>query len=218
MSWKVRHEGSPRSVEGLTPGQIAQGLVEGHWEPTDEVMGPQDTDWVKIENHPVFADAAMDLEPPPGKPQEDESRLDMTPVIDICLVLLVFFILTTSYAALQRLIEAPAMAQSKIKGAPKVTKEQVQQFMIKVTARMERRTEGKEEKDVPVIKVEEKEVPLDQLRMELTRYVKSTRKTELLIDHSPRVPHGTIIAIQDAAAGAGIDQIHILVPQEELEK
>jgi biopolymer transport protein ExbD len=211
MSWKVRHEGSPRFVEGLTPGQIAQGLVDGHWEPTDEVMGPQDTDWVAIENHPVFADAALDLEPPPSKPHEDESRLDMTPVIDICLVLLVFFILTTSYAALQRLIEAPAMAQSKIKGAPKVTKEQVQQFMIKVTARMD-------QNDVPVVKVEEKEVPLDQLRMELTRYVKSTRKTELLIDHSPRVPHGTIIAIQDAAAGAGIDQIHILVPQDELEK
>jgi biopolymer transport protein ExbD len=211
MSWKVRHEGSPRSVEGLTPGQIAQGLVDGHWEPTDEVMGPQDQDWVKIENHPVFADAALDLEPPPSKPHEDESRLDMTPVIDICLVLLVFFILTTSYAALQRLIEAPAMAQSKIKGAPKVTKEQVQQFMIKVTARMDQNNQ-------PVVKVEEKEVPLDQLRMELTRYVKSTRKTELLIDHSPRVPHGTIIAIQDAAAGAGIDQIHILVPQDELDK
>jgi biopolymer transport protein ExbD len=214
MSWKVRHEGSPRFVEGLTPGQIAQGLVEGHWEPTDEVMGPQDTDWVKIENHPVFADAAMDLEPPVGKPHEDETRLDMTPIIDVCLVLLVFFILTTSYAALQRLIEAPAMAQTKIKGAPKVTKEQVQQFMIKVTARME----GSGEKDVPVIKVEEKEVPLDRLRMELTRYVKDTRKTELLIDHSPRVPHGTIIAIQDAAAGAGIREVHILVPPEELDR
>ena len=51
MSWKVRHEGSPRAVEGLTAGQVAQGLVDGHWEPTDEVMGPDDQQWVAIENH-----------------------------------------------------------------------------------------------------------------------------------------------------------------------
>jgi biopolymer transport protein ExbD len=214
MSWKVRHEGSPQAVEGLTPGQIAQGLADGRWEPTDEVMGPQDQGWVAIENHPVFAEAAMDLEPPPAKPREDETRLDMTPLIDVCLVLLVFFILTTSYAVLQRLMQAPDMAHNKINGAPVVTKEDVQQFMIKVTARMERR----DDKDVPVIKVEENVIPLSDLRAELTRFVKDTRKTELLIDHSPRVPHGTIVAIQDAAAGAGIRAIHILVPPEELQQ
>jgi biopolymer transport protein ExbD len=218
MSWKVRHEGSPQFVDGLTPGQIAQGLADGHWEPTDEVMGPQDENWVAIENHPVFAEAALDLEPPPAKPHDDETRLDMTPLIDVCLVLLVFFILTTSYAALQRLIQSPAMAREKINGAPKITQQQVDQFMIKVTARMERREEGGQEKDVPVVKVEDKVVPLDGLRAELARYVNDTRKTELLIDHSPRVPHGTIIAIQDAAAGAGIREVHILVPPDELEK
>src|SRR5205807_2436851 len=109
-SWKVRHEGSPRAVEGLTPGQIAQGMLDGHWEPTDEVMGPQDGAWVALENHPQFADVALELEPPVGKPHDDETRLDMTPLIDVCLVLLVFFILTTSYAALQRLINSPALA------------------------------------------------------------------------------------------------------------
>ncbi len=218
MTWKVRHEGSPRAVEGLTPGQIAQGLVDGRWEPTDEVMGPQDPAWVAIENHPLFAEVALELEPPPRKHYDDETRLDMTPLIDVCLVLLVFFILTTSYAALQRLIDMPAMARDKIQGAPKIKKEQVAEFMIKVTARMERRNEGGEEKDVPVIKVEDKVVPVDQLRTELSRYVQDTRKTELLIDAKPRVPHGTIIAIQDAAAGAGIQQVHILVPPEELEK
>ena len=130
-------------------------------------------------------------------------------------MLLVFFILTTSYAALQRLINSPAMTREKIHGAAKITDKQVAEFMIKVTARMER---GADDKDAPVVKVEEKVVPLYRLRTELTRYVKDTRKTELLIDHSPRVPHGVIIAIQDAAAGAGVQQVHILVPPEELEK
>ena len=58
MNWKVRHEGSPQTVDNLTPGQIAQGLEEGLWEPTDEVQGPDDLTWTPIESHPVFADVA----------------------------------------------------------------------------------------------------------------------------------------------------------------
>jgi biopolymer transport protein ExbD len=218
MTWKVRHEGSPQAVEGLTLQQVVQGLLDGQWEPTDEVMGPQDEQWVAIENHPQLAEAAADLEPPAPKHYDDETRLDMTALIDVCLVLLVFFILTTSYAALQRLIDMPAMASSKPSGVPKLTKEKVDQLMVKVEVRMQRRKEGAEEKDVPVIKVEGETVEPDNLRPVLSRYVKDTRKTELLIDHTPRVPHGTIIAIQDAAAGAGYTQVHILVPREELEK
>ncbi len=214
MTWKVRHEGSPRAVEGLTAGQVAQGLLDGHWEPTDEVMGPQDQEWVAIESHPAFAEVAEELEPPPAKPHDDETRLDMTPIIDVCLVLLVFFILTTSYAALQRLIDMPAVKRDPIHGAPVISPKQVEQFMIKVEVRMERRGD----EDVPIIKVEGQPVAKDDLQAALSRYVKDTRKTELLIDYTPRVPYGTVIAIQDAAAGAGIQQVHILVPKEELEK
>ncbi|HKI30546.1 MAG TPA: biopolymer transporter ExbD [Gemmataceae bacterium] len=215
MSWKVRHEGSPRSVEGLSAGQVVRGLLDGHWAPTDEVMGPQDQSWVAIENHPTFAEAAMELEPPEAKTYDDETRLDMNALIDVCLVLLVFFILTTSYAALQRLIEMPGMSTERLRGAPKITKELVDRLMIKVEVRMSRGADGPEK---PVIKVEGETVDKDQLRAALTRYVDKTRKTELLIDHQAMVPYGTIIAIQDAAAGAGIKIVHILVPKEELEK
>src|SRR5262245_16494542 len=58
MSWRIRHEGSPRAVEGLTLSQIVQGLQDGAWEPTDEVRGPKDTRWVAIENHPQLEEVA----------------------------------------------------------------------------------------------------------------------------------------------------------------
>ncbi len=212
MSWKVRHEGSPRAVDGLTPGQVAQGLLDGRWEPTDEVMGPQDQQWTALENHPQFAEVALEVEPPPAKPYDDETRLDMNAMINVCLVLLVFFILTTSYAALQRLIDMPGTSQTRISGAPKITDKEVKELMIKVEVRMVR---GPDDKDVPVVKIEGDVVPKDDLQTALSRFVKDTRKTELLIDYSPRVPYGLIIAIQDAAAGAGIRQVHILVPREE---
>jgi biopolymer transport protein ExbD len=218
MSWKVRHEGSPRAVEGLTLPQVAQGLLDGQWEPTDEVMGPDDQHWVAMENHPQLEEVAAEVEPPPQKSFDDETRLDMTALIDVCLVLLVFFILTTTYAALQRMIEAPDMTAQKLTGAPrKVTPDQVKEFMVKVDVRMQREGSGADEKDVPVIRVEGETVPRDQLLAELSRFHSNTRKTEVLIDHSPRVPYGTIIAIQDAAKGAGYDKVHVLIPPEELE-
>ena len=208
MTWKVRHEGSPSAVEGLSLPEVVQGLLDGQWEPTDEVMGPEDRQWVAIENHPRLAEVAAELEPPPAKVYDDETRLDMTALIDVCLVLLVFFILTTSYAALQRLVDSPALSGEKIAGVPIVTKEKVDKLMVKVEVRME---QGE-----PVIKVEGEPVPKDQLLAVLSRFHSDTRKTELLIDHTPRVPHGTIIAIQDAAKGAQFSQVHILVPPDEL--
>ena len=48
MSWKIRHEGSPQSIDNLTLEQVVEGLQDGHWEATDEVMGPQDTEWVAV--------------------------------------------------------------------------------------------------------------------------------------------------------------------------
>ena len=121
MSWKVRHEGSPQHIDVATPQEVMQGLVDGQWEPTDEVRGPQDANWVALENHPLFAKAAAEIVPLP-KMHEDESKLDMNALIDVCLVLLIFFILTTSYAQLQARIDHPSVA-GDVEGPPKITKE-----------------------------------------------------------------------------------------------
>ena len=40
MSWKVRHQGSPQFVEVETAEEIGEGIQDGLWEPTDEVMAP----------------------------------------------------------------------------------------------------------------------------------------------------------------------------------
>ena len=207
MTWKIRHEGSPRSVEGLSAAQVVEGLQDGQWETTDEVMGPQDRNWVAIESHPVFADVAAEIEPPPPRTHEDETRLDMNPLIDVCLVLLIFFILTTSYAALQQVLDMPGTSQKPLEGPLVRTPEAIAQFTIKVTARMKN---GK-----PVISVEDEVVDPDDLMATLKRYWKATRKTELLLDAGDDVDWGTLIAIQDAAKGAKVQRVHYQVRPEE---
>ena len=203
--WKVRHEGSPTALGDLTLTQVAQGLADGHWEPTDEVMGPNDTTWVAMESHPQLAEIAADLEPPPPRVYDDETRLDMNALIDVCLVLLIFFILTTSYAVLQKRLEAPGVTANRL-GPAVITKEKVSQQMISVTLKMDN---GK-----PVIKVEEQVVEPARLESELRKYVNSTHKTQLLLEHDDDVPQHAVVEVLDAAKGAGMEKVSLVVPEK----
>ena len=203
MTWKVRHQGSPQSVEGLTLAQVVEGLQDGLWEPTDEVMGPGESEWVAIENHPQLAEIALDVEPPPPHQHADESNLDMNPLIDVCLVLLVFFILTTSYAVLQNRLKAADVSKDKV-GTPVLTDKQVKEQMIHVTVKME---DGK-----PVYRVEGKVVDEDHLVAELRSYHRQSARTDLLLEHDGDVPHGAVVAVMDAAKGADLDRIRLVIP------
>jgi biopolymer transport protein ExbD len=201
MNWKIRHEGSPQSVDGLTAAEVVEGLQDGVWEPTDEVMGPEDRQWVAIESHPQFEEIAADLEPPLTPAHEDEARLDMNPLIDVALVLLIFFMLITSYVALQKVLEMHYTSQDVSGDIVRVRNKQLYDLTIKVKALEE---DGK-----PAIYVEDKKVDPDSLMQELSGYVRRTQKTHLLID-AQNVDWGTVVAIQDAAKGAGIDRAFLL--------
>jgi biopolymer transport protein ExbD len=202
MNWKIRHEGSPQSVDGLTVAEVVEGLQDGVWEATDEVMGPADRHWVAIENHPQFEEIAADLEPPIAPAHEDEARLDMNPLIDVALVLLIFFMLITSYVALQKVLELDHTSRD-IDGKIQSTKDRrlLYDLTIKVKA--------VEEDGKPAFYVEEKKVDPGSLMQELAGYVRKTQKTHLLID-AQNVDWGTVVAIQDAAKGAGIDRAILL--------
>src|SRR5262245_51194879 len=207
-AWNIRHEGSPRSIEGLTLQQVLEGLQDGRWEATDEVMGPHDRDWITIENHPELAEVAAELEPPPPRVYDDETRLDMNALIDVTLVLLIFFILTTTYASLQKIIDAAsATAERPGDKIRQVDSDEVEESMIKVEAR----TVEKDGMARTVLKVQGKEVAPEDLQTELRKHVGGQRR-KVLLDHDPKVPHGVIVAIQDDARSAGVSDVLFLIP------
>jgi biopolymer transport protein ExbD len=204
MTWKIRHEGSPRVIDNLTFEQVLEGLADGHWEATDEVQGPGESEWLPLEAHPALEEVCLEIEPPPPHQHEDETNLDMNPLIDVCLVLLVFFILTTSYAALQKRLEAPSASSDKEKDkVAVVTKKQIEEQMVHVIARME----GGQ----PVILVEKEAVSPAALQAKLKNYARGT-KTDLLLEHDDNVPHDLVVQVIDAAKGAGVSRIRLLVP------
>jgi biopolymer transport protein ExbD len=224
MAWQIRHQGSPKAISGLTLNQIIEGLRDGRWEPTDEVKGPADRQWLAIENHPQLAEVAAELEAP-APPHLDETHLDMNALIDVCLVLLIFFILTTTHAAaIQKVVPVPTVTEDpKGKtGVRIVTPDQVKKHMIRVDVTRDAkdkwsvRVQG-QPADVltPGPTPDEPRLDGPKLTSILRTYVQSNPlKTELLLD-AQHVSWGLVVAIQDAARAAGVQRVHHLNKRQQ---
>jgi biopolymer transport protein ExbD len=217
MTWQIRHEGSPKSLQGLTLAQVIEGLRDGQWALTDEVMGPDDTAWVAIENHPQLAEVAAELEMPP-RPHDDETRLDMNALIDVCLVLLIFFMLTTTYVtAVQKIVPLPTLSEEQKKRGTKVVRaDQVKRQMIRVNATGDK--DGKvtirvENQTLAAMRPDGQTLDADKLREALGPYVNQYGKDQVLLD-ARGVTWGLVIAIQDAARSAGVRVVNHLVPKK----
>ncbi len=203
--WRVRAEGSPTATAVAGPAEVAEGLREGVWLPTDEVRGPADAAWVPLESHPLFEETAAELEPLPEV--RDDTHLDMNPLIDVCLVLLIFFILTITYESLRRTVDVPP-EQAEEKGAVTVQFKDVKDQVILLSARMDG--------DKPVVKIQDVVVPVEELEKELKAVVARTGRTQLLIDVPGDVPWGVMTAVLDAAnaEGSGIKALTRVQPKK----
>ncbi len=199
MSWKIRHTGSNQAVSNLTAQQIAEGILDGQWESVDEVMGPGDTRWIPIEEHPQFEELIEALEADnAGDAFSDphDQHIDMNPLIDVCLVLLVFFILATTMAVMEKVLEMPeSRTQDRnVTMAP----QDIEKLMIIVEVRV---NQGK-----VVIRVDKQEVSPAEIRNRLRDTVKERRVNQMVID-AKDVDWETVVKVMDAGTYAGITKI-----------
>jgi biopolymer transport protein ExbD len=199
-AWFVRQQGSSNAIAVPSPVEVLTGLRDGNWLPVDEVKGPTDTDWFPIEQHPTFAEAAAQLEEVPKPEGADETNLDMNPLIDVCLVLLIFFILTITYASLERAINIPEEPNpDKGPAVVKFDKDMKDRVFV-VTAKMEG--------DKPVIRIEKVEVSVNDLVGKIKQIKDETGRKEMVLDIDKDIPWGIETAILDAAKGNGIHEIY----------
>jgi biopolymer transport protein ExbD len=207
MPWRFRREGAAQERGDLSLEQITAGLRDGKIEPTDEVLGPGETAWVAIENHPALAEIAEEIDAPLPRIHDEPTTLDMNPLIDVCLVLLVFFILTTSYAvAVVKVIPLDSV-QSNKKGVAVVTTKQVKEQMVSVemfkkNGKLVVRVEGQ----TPDVLAADGTIDGSKLEAVLRPYSdpsRKDRKTQMLLD-ARDVDWGTVVSLQDHAKDAGI--------------
>ena len=196
-NWQVRQEGTDTATEVASANDVFGGLRDGVWTGADEVRGPGETAWTPIEVHPVFEEVAAELEQPEHV-EEDETTLDMNPLIDVCLVLLIFFILTITYESLKRAIDLP-QSESKDGQAQKVNPKDIKDRIFRVKLAMDG--------DNPVVSVEKKVIPIEQVFNEMRDVITRTGRREMLFDVDGNVPWGMQTTVLDAAKGNNVHNI-----------
>ncbi len=201
MTWHVRPEGTAgtgrRPREFPSAQAVVDALKDGEIASADDMRGPGDAGWVAIEAHPTFAEIAADLDAPPPAPEE-ETHLDMNPMIDVSLVLLVFFILTATYSTLTRTFDL-SKEQAPSEGAAKLPKiEEIRDRAVTVSVKMEA--------DVPVVRLENRVLPMDDLERDLTAMVKVGGRKDAYLDIGPGVPWGVTVKVYEACRGAEVQR------------
>jgi biopolymer transport protein ExbD len=202
-AWQVRQEGATDVYELPTEEAVIAALRDGHFVPADEVKGPGEESWQPLEAHPAFAETALDVEPPPPEARDD-TTLDMNPLIDVCLVLLIFFILTITYATLERALDVPD-DNPEDKGSKNisVTDPNVKDRIFIVSAKMD----GERTVIKMGVQGSLKEVAPERLFAEMETLINSTGRREMVLDIDKEVHWGVETAILDAAKGNKIHSI-----------
>jgi biopolymer transport protein ExbD len=119
---------------------------------------------------------------------EDESEmgLNITPLIDVIFLLLIFFMVTTTFQNNEALsVDLPTASQGG-----KIDKQEIRELVIT--------SDGKLHLDNKVIMVEA-----------LSDMLKQTPKASLIVRADTTVAHGKVVAALDAAKIAGINKISI---------
>lgn len=199
-TWTVRRDAGGPRVEYATAQDVIDAFADGELAVDDEIAGPNDSRFRLLEAHPVFEATIAELEAPLPE-AEEETHLDMNPMIDVSLVLLIFFILTATYATLRRTVELPAEPPEESHKAASMPKlKDIQDKVFKVIVRTEN--------NQVVVRVEGRIVDFDKLEAEMTEQVKRFGKPEAFIDVGPGILWGTEIKIIEACRGAEVRRIH----------
>lgn len=128
-----------------------------------------------------------------------DDGMDLTPMVDVTFLLLIFFMITASFN-LQKTLEFPKPSAQEKGARQTVTLENVQNdsIMIKIDERN-------------VITVDE--APLSEpslLGERLTQLRFSTRRTSVAIDAHKEALHETVVAVIDASNAAGMENIKLI--------
>ena len=191
--WDLRNHDSDSKSILFESIEIQDLIVSGLISINDEIRKEGETTWKTFLDYPEFDDT---FSVKSSIKHDEDENIDMNALIDVCLVLLVFFILLTSYAKLvQHLEAAKTNPDSKIPSITTAQTDQKTKVVIKTEA-------GK-----TLFYINEQVVESENLTTALKASARKLKNKDLILFYSDDVPYQAVISIQDAARAADFQQI-----------
>ena len=136
------------------------------------------------------------------KTRRVDPRVDITPLIDVVLLLVIFFMLTTTF------IGAPAIKVNlPTSSAKEISKEQKE---VKITVTKD----GKIYVD-PRTGGSKDPISLKELEKLLTKVARENRDTMVIVRADENTTHGNVVTVMDLAKNSGLNRLAIATKPKE---
>jgi len=122
--------------------------------------------------------------------KDDGVRLDLTPMVDVMLQLIIFFVLTSSFIR-------PGLKVDLPKGVPELSPKEKKELVITIT---------KENR----LYFRKKEMNLNELKALFSEEAQKAPETLLVINADRRAFHGTVVEVIELAKRSGLKNFAIL--------
>jgi biopolymer transport protein ExbD len=191
--WCLNNLDANSSSNVLEQVEIQNLISSGLITISDEIRKEGDKNWQSLADLEEFREF---FPPEITIKNDDDENIDMNALIDVCLVLLVFFILLTSYSKLiQHLEAAKTNTDSKIQTLTESQAEKKTKVVIKSK-------DGK-----TIFLINDQIVETNDLINSLKISAKKLNNRDLILYYSDEVSYQSVITIQDAARAADFQQI-----------
>jgi biopolymer transport protein ExbD len=121
--------------------------------------------------------------------EEEEAAIDMTPMLDIVFIMLIFFIVTTVF------VKEAGIDVNK-PGASEAVMPKNANIFIAIT-------------DKGAVWMDKREIDIDSVRANLERLLAEQPSDVLIIQADENAEHGIVMQVMDQIKAAGIDRISI---------
>ena len=125
--------------------------------------------------------------------QKEETSVNLTPLIDVSLVLVVILLLATPFA----LESSIAVQRSGAAARQKAAEERVEYIELSVVSE-------------DSVEVNRREIPRNQLAATLTPLLERSSRRQVVVRCSDQVSHGTFVDVLDLAKLAGAGEIAVM--------
>jgi len=122
--------------------------------------------------------------------KREEPRVDLTPMVDVVFLLLIFFMISTTF------VETPGIEVKLPESSSKVTEKAPEEVKVVLS------------KDGAIF-LDEKQLSLPQLQARLGGYGEAARKMTFVLLADKEARHGDVVELMDAARTAGFGKLAI---------